>query len=118
LRGATAEQIEKYFLPIGDGYRLKPAFRKGVSFRIGNLLRDWSYGAVGTYDVIFCRNVLIYFSEEMIIAAADRFHRALREDGLLFLGHSESIIGLTRAFEPVRVGNGIAYRRNGAYRPR
>jgi chemotaxis protein methyltransferase CheR len=118
LRGATAEQIEKYFLPIDDGYRLKPAFRKGVSFRIGNLLRDWSYGAVGTYDVIFCRNVLIYFSEEMIIAAADRFHRALREDGLLFLGHSESIIGLTRAFEPVRVGNGIAYRRNGAYRPR
>jgi len=118
LRGASAEQIEKYFLPIDDGYRLKPALRKGVSFRIGNLLRDESYGAAGTYDVIFCRNVLIYFPEEMIIAAADRFHRALREDGLLFLGHSESIIGLTRAFEPVRVGNIIAYRRNGAYRPR
>ena len=111
LRGLTSEQIEKYFLFSEDVYRLKPPFRKGVTFRVGNLLRDESYGPAATYDAIFCRNVLIYFPEETIIAACDRFHRALRDDGLLFLGHSESIIGLTRGFEPVRIGNSIAYRR-------
>ena len=111
LRALTPEQIEKYFVPAGDGFRLKPPFRIGVNFRVGNLLRDETYGAAGTYDAIFCRNVLIYFPEETIIEAARRFHRALREGGLLFLGHSESIIGLTRFFEPVRIGNSIAYRR-------
>jgi len=111
LRGVMPEQIEKYFSNGGETYRLKPPFRKGVTFRVGNLLRDQAYGAPGTYDAIFCRNVLIYFPEETIVAATRQFHRALREDGLLFLGHSESIIGLTNAFEPVRVGNSIAYRR-------
>jgi len=112
MRGLTSEQIDKYFLLFGDDvYRLKPPFRKGVTFRVGNLLRDETYGPAGTYDAIFCRNVLIYFPEETIVAAVSRFHRALRDDGLLFLGHSESIIGLTRHFEPVRVGKSIAYRR-------
>lgn len=111
LRGLTPEQIQKYFANGGDVYRLKQPFRKGVSFRAGNLLREQTYGAPGTYDAIFCRNVLIYFPEETIVAATRQFHRALREDGLLFLGHSESIIGLTDAFEPVRVGSSIAYRR-------
>ena len=110
-RGLTAEQIDKYFHADGESFRLKPIYRRRVSFRAGNLLRDESYGLAGWYDVIFCRNVLIYFSEEMIRRALERFHRALREGGLLFLGHSESVIGMSRGFEPERVGSCIAYRR-------
>ena len=111
LRGATEEQIAKYFVPAGDAFRVKPLYRGGVSFRVGNLLRDEAYGPSPFYDAIFCRNVLIYFSEEMIRLALARFYRALRPRGLLFLGHSESIIGLCDAFEPERIGSCIAYRR-------
>jgi chemotaxis protein methyltransferase CheR len=88
-----------------------------VSLRVGNLLRDDAYGPAASYDVIFCRNVLIYFSEETIRFALARFHRALRPGGLLFLGHAESAIGASAAFEPERVGNCIAYRRSDAFRP-
>jgi chemotaxis protein methyltransferase CheR len=111
LRGAAEEQIAKYFTAAGENVRVKPLYRSGVSFRVGNLLRDETYGAPGAYDVVFCRNVLIYFAEEMIRCALERFHRALRPGGLLFLGHAESAIGISAAFEPERVGNCIAYRR-------
>ena len=117
LRGLTGEQVERYFQPAGNAFRLKSLYRSGVSFRVGNLLRPDAYGAPGSYDVIFCRNVLIYFTEAMMRAAIDRFHTALRPGGVLFLGHSESAIGLSRAFEPERVGDCIAYRRNSSYRP-
>jgi len=110
LRSATNEQLDRYFVAYDGGFRLKPAYHRGVSFRVGNLLRHETYGS-GGYDAIFCRNVLIYFTEETICAALECFRSALRRDGLLFLGHSESIIGLTPDFEPVRIGNCIAYRR-------
>ena len=110
LRGVSDEQLARYFAAAGDAFRVKPLYRGGVTFRVGNLLRESAYGAPGAYDVIFCRNVLIYFAEEMIQLALARFHQALRPGGLLFLGHAESIIGLSNAFEPERVGNCIAYR--------
>jgi chemotaxis protein methyltransferase CheR len=112
LRGVTEEQLARYFAPAADSFRVKPLYRGGVSFRVGNLLRESAYGEAGSYDVIFCRNVLIYFAEEMIRLALARFHRALRPGGLLFLGHAESVIGVSAAFEPERVGNCIAYRRS------
>ncbi len=111
LRGLEEEQVAKYFLPAGDAFRVKPLYRGGVFFRVGNLLRDEAYGVPGSYDVIFCRNVLIYFAEEMIRLALARFHRALRPGGLLLLGHAESVIGISAGFEPERLGNCIAYRR-------
>ncbi len=111
MRGVSSERVEKYFSTDEGLYRLKPQYRRGVTFHPGNLLSEQAYGTPGSYDAIFCRNVLIYFPEETIVAATRRFHRALRENGLLFLGHAESIIGLTPDFEPVRIGNTIAYRR-------
>lgn len=116
MRGTSGEQIERYFSTASETFVLKPPYRKGVSFRVGNLLREETYGTAGSYDVIFCRNVLIYFSEESVGVMLERFHRALRPDGLLFLGHSESAIGVSRAFEPERIGDCIAYRRTASYR--
>jgi chemotaxis protein methyltransferase CheR len=109
MRGATAEQMQKYFRVERGRYRLKPMYVAGTSFRIANLLDPAAYR--GTYDVMFCRNVLIYFSEETMRSAVGCFARALRPGGYLFLGHSESIIGMSSLFEPVRLGNCIAYRR-------
>lgn len=113
LRVTTEEQLDRYFL-AGSGAetrRLKPAFRLGVAFRIGNILRPETYRPPVPYDVIFCRNVLIYFSEPTLRQAVDHFAACLRPGGLLFLGHSESIIGMSPRFEPVRLRNCIAYRR-------
>ena len=113
LRAATPEQIQRYFHPTDGGYTLKPMYRNGVRIRVGNVLDPSSYGMAAMTDVLFCRNVLIYFSESALRRAVSNFAAALRPGGLLFLGHSESIIGLCPEFEPVRLGNCIAYRRVG-----
>jgi chemotaxis protein methyltransferase CheR len=111
FRGVDRETIDKYFLTINDGSRiLKPMYRTNVEFREGNIVSSAAFGFPGTYDAIFCRNVLIYFSEEMLRKAIDNFAAALKPGGFLFLGHSESIIGLTHRFYPVRLGDNIAYR--------
>lgn len=111
LRAATPEQMQRYFHTSDGGYALKPHYRNGVRIRVGNVLDPSSYGMPGMTDVIFCRNVLIYFSESALRRAVSNFAEALRLGGLLFLGHSESIIGICPEFEPARFGNCIAYRR-------
>ena len=113
LRGLSPEQLQRYFQDDGDVHLLKPMYRTGVRVRLGNLLDPLAYGMPGSADVIFCRNVLIYFSEAALLRAVSNFAAALRPGGLLFLGHSESIIGLASQFEPVRLGACIAYRRIG-----
>ena len=113
LRAATEEQLARYFLPGHDTETrtLKPAFRLGVAFRVGNILRPETFIQPVAYDAIFCRNVLIYFTEVTLRRAVDSFAASLRLGGLLFLGHSESIIGMSSRFEPLRLGNCIVYRR-------
>ena len=87
------------------------AYRRGVRFASGNIIDPRICAGAVRYDVIFCRNVLIYFSELALKTAIDNFTRLLRLGGLLFLGHSESIIGLTPAFQVERLDQCIAYRR-------
>jgi chemotaxis protein methyltransferase CheR len=110
MRGVDEEQTSRYFVANNGSFFLKPMYRTNVRFRVANLLDETAYNG-GGYDAIFCRNVLIYFNEETIRAAVARFAAAIRPGGFLFLGHSESIIGMSPAFEPVRLGNCIIYRR-------
>lgn len=113
LRAVTEEQVSRYFTPgPSPGTRsLKSAFKLGVAFKVANILRPETYHQPIAYDALFCRNVLIYFSEPTLRKAIESFASCLRRGGLLFLGHSESIIGMTPLFEPVRLGDCIAYRR-------
>jgi chemotaxis protein methyltransferase CheR len=113
IRGSSPEKIDRYFHRTDGGVRVKPMYRSGVRFAVGNVLDPNAYGAPARADAIFCRNVLIYFSEAAMRRAVACFARSLRPEGMLFLGHSESIIGVSPAFEPVRVGSSIAYRRTG-----
>jgi chemotaxis protein methyltransferase CheR len=111
FRGVEQEKIDRYFLAVSDGSHIvKPLYRGNVAFREGNILARDAYRLPRAYDVIFCRNVLIYFSEATLRKAVDHFADALEPGGFLFLGHSESIIGLTPRFHPVRLGDNIAYR--------
>ncbi len=112
LRAISDDQAVRYFRTGSDGtFTLKQMYREGVSFRQGNILDGATFTTGGKYDAIFCRNVLIYFSESALRRTIDNFARALRPGGLLFLGHSESIIGMSPDLETVRLDKTIAYRR-------
>ncbi|HEX2223254.1 MAG TPA: protein-glutamate O-methyltransferase CheR [Thermoanaerobaculia bacterium] len=114
LRTATPEQLERYFLPLPEGrWALRSSFRSGVRFTRANILDLETFRGSLSYDAVFCRNVLIYFSEEAIRRAVDHFATVLRPGGLLFLGASESIIGLSDCFETVRFTGTLGYRRVG-----
>ncbi|MEM7583887.1 MAG: protein-glutamate O-methyltransferase CheR [Acidobacteriota bacterium] len=115
LRALNAEQTGRYFKRVDhEHFELREAFRQGVDFAPGNILELDSRIKDEPYDAIFCRNVLIYFSEPALKKAIEQFAQAVRVGGLLFLGHSESIIGLTTAFQAERLGPSIAYRRKEA----
>ncbi len=113
LRVLTPEQTTRYFSghPT-DGFELRPGYRRDVRFSHGNILDLTTFPSAEPYDIVFCRNVLIYFSESALKSAIENFARVVRPGGILFLGHSESIIGLTRSFQTERFGSCIAYRRN------
>jgi chemotaxis protein methyltransferase CheR len=117
LRSTTSEQVERLFTPVEgadpriERWALKPAFRSGVRFSRGNILDLPTWRSPLLYDVVFCRNVLIYFSEPALHTAVRHFAQVLRPGGLLFLGSSESIIGMSDRFETVRLARSIVYRR-------
>ena len=112
LRTTSEAQIQTYFSRSGSNrFKLLPHLQVGVRYSHGNILDLDTYPSLVAYDVIFCRNVLIYFSEAALHRTIDNFARALRPGGLLFLGHAESLIGVTPAFEPVRLRKCIAYRK-------
>lgn len=111
LRALDDAQRDRYFDALeNEVWSLKPSARQGVSIRGGNILDVDSFPRI-PYDVVFCRNVLIYFSESSLKKAIGNFARAVRPGGVLFLGHSESIIGLTQSFQAERLVQCIGYRR-------
>ncbi len=109
-RGLSPERKRQFFEPVGDGSRMKinDRVKKMVNFRHFNLLD--SYVALGKFDIIFCRNVLIYFSPEIKSKILNQFAAALNPGGYLMLGASESLSGLTDKFEMVRCNPGIIYK--------
>ena len=98
LRFVPRESLQRYFAAAVDGARqASDALRAGVSFRVHNLFKDPPPGE--PFDIIFCRNVMIYFDKATQARLVDDiFAHALRPDGYLFIGHSESLSGFSRAF--------------------
>ncbi len=95
-RGLPIQSLVRHFERIPDGWRIKPALRNGVSFRTANLLDDLS--ALGRFDVIFCRNVLIYFDTATKGVVLDRLAAQIAPDGVLYLGGAETVLGVTGHF--------------------
>ncbi len=113
LRTLSDKDVKRYFTkPEVERFELRPGFRQGVHFSEGNILDLESFLPAAPYDVVFCRNVLIYFSEPALKSAIENFSKVVRSGGVVFLGHSESIIGLTSTFQAERLGQCIAYRRS------
>jgi chemotaxis protein methyltransferase CheR len=112
MRMVTPEQRRRYLYRGEDSaYYVREPYRSNVTFKRANLIDPDSLRRARPYDAIFCRNVLIYFSEAALDAALASLSDWLSPGGLLFLGHSESIVGRTPAFRTERLGNCIAYRR-------
>jgi chemotaxis methyl-accepting protein methylase len=112
LRTTSEEQKAAYFEQAPDErWELRRPLRERVAFAYGNILEPKTFRKAAPYDVLFCRNVLIYFSESAFHRAIANFAQALRLGGLLFLGHSESLIGRSDRFETVRLERCIAYRK-------
>jgi chemotaxis protein methyltransferase CheR len=108
-RGLPIQMLVKYFTQIGELWQLNADIRAMVQHRQFNLLQDLSH--LGTFDVIFCRNVLIYFDQDTKAGVFGRLARMLDTDGVLLLGAAESVVGISDAFRPDPERRGL-YRLN------
>lgn len=108
-RGLSPERRQRYFVPVGDEqWEVKPEIRRRASFRIHNLLE--SFSLLGRFDLIFCRNVLIYFSAESRQDILHRMAKLLNPGGYLLLGASEAMSRNGEDFEMQRTPQGAVYK--------
>jgi chemotaxis protein methyltransferase CheR len=110
-RGLPIQMLVKYFTQTGELWQLNADIRAMVQHRQLNLLHDFSH--LGTFDLIFCRNVLIYFDQEAKADIFGRLVKVLEADGVLALGAAESVVGISDAFKPYPDRRGL-YRPNAA----
>ena len=107
-RGLPALYLVKYFDPVETDWVIKPELRQMMEWRQFNLLDDM--GALGVFDIVFCRNVLIYFDHETKVSILRRIRERLRDGGYLFLGLSETTLNLDSNYERTTLGSAVAYR--------
>ena len=104
-RGLPIALLVKYFTKIREAWQIAPELRAMVQFRPLNLLHDFAH--LGTFDVVFCRNVLIYFDQPTKVGVLDHIARITARDGYLVLGAAETVVGLTDGFKPIVDRRGI-----------
>jgi len=108
-RGIGAEQREKYLKPKDGAWVIQPAIRRMVEFRRINLVHPLP--DLGTFDLILCRNILIYFDETLRRRLCQNFYSALNPKGLLMIGAAESLYGVSDAFKLEHFGRTVVYRK-------
>jgi chemotaxis protein methyltransferase CheR len=104
-RGLPIQMLMKYFTQSGETWQISPEIKAMVQYRPLNLLAD--FGHLGKFDVVFCRNVLIYFDQETKIGVFERLARVTETDGYLVLGAAETVVGLTEVFKPLADRRGL-----------
>jgi chemotaxis protein methyltransferase CheR len=111
-RGLTEEQVDKYFSKISNReFMISPKIKNMVQFRRGNLLKDPIFS--GMYDIVFCRNVAIYFSNDDKRLLLERLHRSLKPSGILVIGSTESIAYGADLFAREMSSSGVFYKKIG-----
>jgi chemotaxis protein methyltransferase CheR len=98
-RGLPIQMLVKYFTQVGEMWQVAPEIRAMIQYRPFNLLDD--YAQFGRFDVVFCRNVLIYFDQPTKIGVLDRLARVIEPDGYLVMGAAETVVGLTKSLKPI-----------------
>jgi len=111
FRTTPDEVRDRYFIPCGDGWEVVQEVKKVCHFGQLNLMDGGHVLMAGQVDVIFCRNVLIYFDMKSRRRVIDAFYDRLAPGGYLLLGHSESLLNLSTAFELVHLKEDLVYRK-------
>jgi len=104
-RGLPIQLLVKYFAQLGEMWKIAADIRAMVQYRPLNLLSDFSY--LGSFDLVFCRNVLIYFDQDTKVDVLSRLARVTAPRGYLVLGAAETVVGLSDAFKPVPDRRGL-----------
>jgi len=104
-RGLPIQLLVKYFKQQGERWQIDTAIRGMVKYRCLNLLDDFT--SIGSFDVIFCRNVLIYFDQPTKTKVLERVARMMPSDGFLYLGGAETVIGITDKFQSMTEQRGL-----------
>ena len=104
-RGLPIQQLVAHFQKQGDKWEIDSSLKAMVTYKEFNLLDD--LGPLGTFDVVFCRNVLIYFDAETKTRVLDGISRRMPPDGMLFLGGAETVLGITDKFKPITGQRGV-----------
>jgi chemotaxis protein methyltransferase CheR len=104
-RGLPIQMLMKYFNKTGENWQISQNLRNMIKYRPFNLLEPMA--PLGQFDIIFCRNVLIYFDAPTKGQVLDAMRRQLADDGALFLGAAETVLGLTKSFKPAKDHRGL-----------
>ncbi|MFA6449897.1 MAG: protein-glutamate O-methyltransferase CheR [bacterium] len=107
-RGVSEEQLNKFFKKTDSGYLINKEAKSLVRFQKMNLLNE---RLPSKFNVIFCRNVMIYFDQESQERVVDNLHGHLNQDGLLFVGHSEALLRFSSKFNADRIAGTTVYRK-------
>ncbi len=112
LLSVPSSVSSRFFEPTAHGHRVTDRVRKLITFQYHNLIKEpYPLALMGNWDVIFCRNVTIYFRLESTRRVVDNFYESLNPGGYLFIGHSETLTSISDKFEPVEVGGVFLYRK-------
>ncbi len=111
MRNIPIQYCGKYFKPNGQNYELIPSLKSSVKFMNINLIDEKKMKLMGGKDIIFCRNVLIYFDDKAKKKAVSLLYDSLKPGGYLIIGLSESLHNITRAFKPVVINKVVVYQR-------
>ena len=104
-RGLPVQLMVKYFKKNNETWQIDQAIRQMVQFKEYNLLTDLK--SLGQFDVVFCRNVLIYFDQPTKTKVLDSIRKIVPDDGLLYLGGAETVLGISDKFKPIPEQRGI-----------
>jgi chemotaxis protein methyltransferase CheR len=114
IRSVNPLVLNRYFKETAGFYQIDPTIQSMVRFEKLNLKDTVAARRFGTFDVIFCRNVMIYFDDPMKAQVVNMFHQMLAADGTLFIGHSETLRNLPVAFDPMNNPRSFAYTKRAA----
>ena len=111
IRGMDQAILNKYFIKNGDSYTVKDVVKKNVKFEFMNLIDKQAYSKYKFMDIVFCRNVLIYFDDKAKKKVIDSIYECLKPGGFLTIDHAESLHNISRAFKPIMFPGSIVYQK-------
>ncbi len=111
IRNTPAYYLKKYFTVNGNNYQISPDIKKHVSFKLLNLYDTAGMRSMFNFDIIFCANVLIYFDMNSKIKVVNQLYNSLNKGGYLFIGYSETLHNISKAFKILSFPKTIGYKK-------